>query len=168
MTVVKRKPQLSTRMPDAVGPTKFPKKKLDDHIPRRRRDFNNGIAKVGVVYFDKQVGASHAVRWSKSFSNLNCYTNLTSQELVLLNLDWMVEIFFFFFFCWFAAWEHSYRGIPWRLNRFNVKTLYQQQPIANNYNIVFIFHLFSGHLCTLRHKKLPNSQSFYTKKRIKF
>ena len=85
-------------MPDAVGPTKFPKKKLDDHIPRRRRDFNNGIAKVGVVYFDKQVGASHAVRWSKSFSNLNCYTNLTSQELVLLNLDWMVEIFFFFFF----------------------------------------------------------------------
>ena len=28
-------------------------------------------------------------------------------------------LFFFFFFCWLAAWELSHRGEPWRLNHFN-------------------------------------------------
>ena len=35
-----------------------------------------------------------------------------------------------FFFCWLAAWGHSYRETPWRLNHFNVITLKQQQPIS--------------------------------------
>ena len=42
---------MSTRMPDAVGPTKLPKKKLEDHIPRRRRAFNNDKTQVGSSHF---------------------------------------------------------------------------------------------------------------------
>ena len=49
--------------------------------------------------------------------------NLKEFEQLLLSSISTEIVIIIIFFCWLAAWEHSYEGTPWRLNHFDVITL---------------------------------------------
>ena len=77
---------------------------------------------------------------------------------------------FFFFFCWLAAWEHSYRWTPWPLNHFVVIALYQQQLFYPYFHYLtpfaLLFDKFSSHYIFsdgLSHYRDNNIHQLYSK-----